>query len=66
MRVAAKNDVVLSIGHSAANYHEVLTAIDNGMNLNNVNSFLQQVVKGLILIVAVALDQWAHRRGRRV
>lgn len=44
----------------------LLTAIDNGMNLNNVNSFLQQVVKGLILIVAVALDQWAHRRGRRV
>lgn len=30
MRAAAKNDVVLSIGHSAATYEEVLAAIDNG------------------------------------
>ncbi|MEX1275166.1 MAG: N-acetylglucosamine-6-phosphate deacetylase [Bacteroidota bacterium] len=30
MREAAKNDVVLSIGHSAASYEEVLVAIDNG------------------------------------
>lgn len=30
MRAAAKNDVVLSIGHSAATYPEVLSAIDNG------------------------------------
>lgn len=30
MQEAAKNDVVLSIGHSAATYHEVLKAIDNG------------------------------------
>lgn len=30
MRAAAKNDVVLSIGHSSANYQEVLSAIDNG------------------------------------
>ncbi|MGH2569294.1 MAG: N-acetylglucosamine-6-phosphate deacetylase [Bacteroidota bacterium] len=30
MRAAAKNGVVLSIGHSAATYQEVLTAIDNG------------------------------------
>jgi len=30
MRAAAKNDVVLSIGHSAATYQEVLCAIDNG------------------------------------
>lgn len=30
MRAAAKHDVVLSIGHSAANYEEVLAAIDNG------------------------------------
>jgi N-acetylglucosamine-6-phosphate deacetylase len=30
MRTAAKNDVVLSIGHSAATYQEVLKAIDNG------------------------------------
>jgi len=30
MRIAAQNDVVLSIGHSAATYQEVLYAIDNG------------------------------------
>ncbi len=30
MRAAATNDVVLSIGHSAATYQEVLNAIDNG------------------------------------
>ncbi len=30
MRVAAQNGVVLSIGHSAATYQEVLYAIDNG------------------------------------
>ncbi|MBI3586618.1 MAG: N-acetylglucosamine-6-phosphate deacetylase [Ignavibacteriales bacterium] len=30
MRAAAKNDVVLSIGHSAAAYEQVLDAIDNG------------------------------------
>ncbi|MBI3578140.1 MAG: N-acetylglucosamine-6-phosphate deacetylase [Ignavibacteriales bacterium] len=30
MRAAAKNDVVLSIGHSAATYEQVLDAIDNG------------------------------------
>lgn len=43
----------------------LLATIDNGMSLNNVNSFLQQVVKGLILIFAVTLDQWAHRRQHR-
>jgi len=30
MRAAAKNGVVLSIGHSAATYEQVLVAIDNG------------------------------------
>ncbi len=30
MRAAARDGVVLSIGHSSANYQEILTAIDNG------------------------------------
>jgi N-acetylglucosamine-6-phosphate deacetylase len=30
MRAAARHGVVLSIGHSAASYHDVLNAIDNG------------------------------------
>lgn len=42
----------------------LLATIDNGMNLLNVNSFAQLVVKGLILILAVALDQFANRRQR--
>lgn len=44
----------------------LLATIDNGMNLLNVNSFAQLIVKGLILILAVALDQFANRRQRRV
>lgn len=44
----------------------LLATIDNGMNLLNVNSFAQLVVKGLILILAVALDQFANRRQRRM
>ena len=31
MRAAAKDNVVLSIGHSCANYHEVMMGIDNGV-----------------------------------
>lgn len=40
----------------------LLATIDNGMQLLNANTFLQQVVKALILLFAVALDQWANRR----
>ena len=40
----------------------LLATIDNGMDLLNANSFVQQVVKALILLFAVALDQWANRR----
>lgn len=43
----------------------LLATIDNGMNLLNVNSFAQLVVKGVILILAVALDQFANLRQRR-
>ena len=34
----------------------VLACIDNGMSILNVSSFVQFVIKGLILIGAVALD----------
>ncbi|MFN8224758.1 MAG: hypothetical protein U0R50_16110 [Gaiellales bacterium] len=44
----------------------LLATIDNGMSLLNVNSFAQLVVKGLILVFAVALDQFANRRQRRL
>lgn len=37
--------------------------LNNGLNLLNVSSFYQQVVKGLVILVAVLLDQ--KLRGRR-
>ena len=39
----------------------------NGMTLMNVNSYYQQMIKGLILISAIGLDVYsAHRRARAV
>jgi ribose transport system permease protein len=39
----------------------ILGVIDNGLNLLNVNSFYQDAVKGLIILVAIMLDrQKAH------
>jgi len=35
----------------------ILGVIDNGMNLLNVNPFLQDVVKGLVILFAVLLDR---------
>lgn len=40
----------------------LLAMIDNGMEAMNVSSFEQQVVKGGILLVAVALDSYVSRR----
>jgi ribose transport system permease protein len=37
--------------------------LNNGLNLLNVSSFYQQVVKGLVILLAVLLDQ--KLRGRR-
>jgi inositol transport system permease protein len=36
----------------------------NGLVLNNVSSYTQQVIIGLILIVAVAFDRWLKSRAR--
>jgi len=36
--------------------------IRNGLNLNKVNSFWQQVIIGLILIIAVAMEARRHRQ----
>ena len=39
----------------------------NGMTLMNVNSYYQQMIKGLILIAAIGLDVYsAHRRANAV
>ena len=42
-----------------------ISVINNGLALMNVNFNVQQVVKGVIVIVAVVIDQWARRRAER-
>ena len=41
----------------------VLGVLDNGMQLVGVGEDWQQVIKGLVLLVAVAFDIWNKRRG---
>ena len=45
----------------------LLTTIDNGMSLLNVSSFIQLVVKGLVLLAALSIDSYMirHRQYRR-
>jgi D-xylose transport system permease protein len=40
----------------------LLATIDNGMSLMNVSSFAQLVVKGLVLLAALAIDAFVNRR----
>lgn len=39
-----------------------ITLLMNGMNLLRVNSYLQTFIMGLVLVLAIALDQWRERR----
>jgi len=39
----------------------ILGVINNGMNLMGLNQFMQNVIKGLVIFAAVAIDAW--RRG---
>ncbi|MCL1840309.1 MAG: ABC transporter permease [Propionibacteriaceae bacterium] len=39
----------------------ILTVINNGLNLLNVNSFWQQVVMGLVIAIAVLIDVIRHK-----
>ena len=41
----------------------LITVLSNGMNLSEINRYLQTILVGVILIAAVALDQWKARRG---
>ncbi len=45
----------------------LLTTIDNGMSLLNVSSFIQLVIKGLVLLAALSLDSYMikYRQYRR-
>lgn len=40
----------------------MMGVIRNGLNLNKVNSFWQQVIIGLILVIAVAMEVQRHRK----
>ena len=41
-----------------------IALIGNGFNLLNINTLYQQIVLGLILLLAVGLDVWARKRRR--
>ena len=43
----------------------LIGVLNNGLNLLNVSSFYQQVVKGAVILLAVLLDQRLRRRGGR-
>ena len=38
----------------------------NGLQLNNVSSYVQQVIIGVIIVLAVAFDTFAKSRRKRV
>ena len=40
-----------------------MASLDNGMSLKNVSDYIQDIVKGGILVAAVALDMLGRRRG---
>ena len=42
----------------------IMGVLDNGMILLNLNEYIQWVVKGSVLLAAVALDQLIHRQGK--
>lgn len=43
----------------------ILATIDNGMSILNISSFTQDIVKGLVLVVAVASDTWVRKRRKQ-
>jgi len=43
----------------------IMGVIENGMNLTNVEANTQKIVLGLVILLAVLLDQLKHRGWRR-
>jgi D-xylose transport system permease protein len=41
----------------------VMASLDNGMSLKNVEPYMQNIIKGAILVAAVGLDMAGRRRG---
>ena len=40
-----------------------MASLNNGMSLYNVENYLQDIIKGAILVTAVGLDMIGRRRG---
>ena len=40
----------------------LMGSLNNGMSLMNVPTFYQNTARGVVLLLAVALDQWSRRR----
>jgi len=40
----------------------LMASLDNGMSLKNVADYIQDIVKGGILVIAVALDMLGRKR----
>jgi inositol transport system permease protein len=43
----------------------LIGVLQNGLQFNNVSSYTQSIVIGLILVIAVAFDRWLKSRVRR-
>ena len=41
----------------------IMASLDNGMSLLNVRDFMQDIIKGSILVAAVGLDMAGRKRG---
>lgn len=41
----------------------IMASLDNGMSLKNVEPYMQNIIKGAILVIAVGLDMAGRRRG---
>jgi ribose transport system permease protein len=44
----------------------VIGVLNNGLNLLNVNSFWQYIVKGLVILIAVFVDNVKKNRSSKV
>jgi inositol transport system permease protein len=42
----------------------IIGVINNTLNLLNVSSYWQQIIKGVIIALAVILDVWTKRAGK--
>lgn len=41
----------------------IMASLDNGMSLLNVRDFMQDIIKGSILVAAVGLDMFGRKQG---